>query len=415
MLNVVETFSGIGAQSKALRRIGVEHQILNTVEWDIHAIYAYDIINNGPQNIEDYLQELDKPALLERLEQYQLSLNGKTAASSSSFRIMQEDALRRILFAIERTHNLVNITNVHCADLPLEIDLLTYSFPCQDLSVCGSWHGNMNGIDRDANTRSGLLWQIERIIGEMHEADLILPKFLLMENVSNILSARHSPSFEEWKNYLEELGYFNQVYTLNAQNFGIPQHRNRAFMLSVHCESPEVRLLVAEYFKENNLERNPPRQMIALAELLRLDYQNQVYRVEADESNPNYTPSRKQIREQNIILHDGHRTVTEIAWALTTKQDRNPNSGLILYGLNPQRAPYRNLTPRECFLLMGFDEDDFQALSDNDFVVRNGRRFFAREIYTKMTGNSIVVNVLEAIFQQVVELKAIIWPEGDNQ
>ena len=415
MLNVVEAFSGIGAQSKALRRIGAEHQILNTVEWDVHAIYAYDIIHNGPQNIEDYLQEMDKPALLERLAQYQLSLNGKTSASSSSFRSMREDALRRILFAIERTHNLVNITNVHSADLPLEIDLLTYSFPCQDLSVCGSWHGNMNGIDRDANTRSGLLWQIERIIGEMHEANLVLPKFLLMENVSNILSARHSPSFEEWKNYLEELGYFNQVYTLNAQNFGIPQHRNRAFMLSVYCENPEVRLVVAEYFRENNLEQNPPRQMVALAELLKLDYQNQAYRFEADESNPNYTPSRRQIREQNIILHDGHRTITEIAWALTTKQDRNPNSGLILYDLNPQRAPYRNLTPRECFLLMGFDEDDFQALSDNDFVVRNGRRFFAREIYTKMTGNSIVVNVLEAIFQQVVELKAIIWPEGDNQ
>lgn len=410
MLTVVEAFSGIGSQAKALSRIGVEYRIQNIVEWDVHAIFAYDIIHNGPQDITNYLPRCEKKDLLELIAQYELSLNGKTAASDISFRNMSENALRHILFSIERTRNLVNITKVHGADLPRNLDLLTYSFPCQDLSVCGSWHGNMEGINRDAQTRSGLLWEIERIMMELHHERRHLPKFLLMENVNNIMSKRHLSNFQEWQDYLASIGYFNQIYTLNAKNFGIPQHRKRTFMLSVRCTTKHIRKRVEKYFRLHNLEALS-FPMPTLDSFLRTCYENPVYREEADESNPCNTPSRQEIYRKNIILHDGKKAIADCALALTTKQDRNPNSGLIKYTLNADRAPYRNLTPRECFLLMGFDESDFQLLVENDFIVRKGRMLFAREKYTKMTGNSIVVNVLEAIFRQVFDLKAMIWPE----
>ena len=140
--------------------------------------------------------------------------------------------LKSILVAIERTNNKVDITNVKASDLP-DSDLLTYSFPCQDLSVSGHWHKNEGGINRDANNRSTLLWQIERLLIEYDKSNKELPKFLLMENVSNILSDKHIDNFNEWCAFLENLGYVNQIYTLDARNFGIPQTRIRTYMISV--------------------------------------------------------------------------------------------------------------------------------------------------------------------------------------
>ena len=117
--------------------------------------------------------------------------------------------------------------------------MLTYSFPCQDLSICGAWHNNMSGIDRNAHNRSGMLWEVERILKEYVTLGKKLPNFLLMENVSNILSEAHRHNFKEWQDYLSSIGYVNQVYTLNAVNFGIPQTRERTYMISVLANTKE--------------------------------------------------------------------------------------------------------------------------------------------------------------------------------
>lgn len=91
---------------------------------------------------------------------------------------------------------------------------------------------------------------------------------------------------------------------------------------------------------------------------------------------------------------------------LTTKQDRNPISGVLLY---PEHrvggSEYRNLTPRECFLLMGFDEEDFDRLLDNNLKIRKNTPLFKRERLERLVGNSIVVDVLVAIFRQIVEIE----------
>ena len=247
MLQVIEAFSGIGSQVKALKNLNIPHKIAATIEWDIYAVCAYDFIHNGSQDISNYMI-MKKEELVDRLTSLNLSIDGKNPASAWSFRMMSEDALRHILCSIERTNNLVNITNVKGEDLPVNIDLLTYSFPCQDLSVCGSWHGNMSGIDRNVKNGSGMLWEVERILKEREAMSLKLPKFLLMENVSNILSKLHRKNFKEWQKYLESIGYFNQVYTLNAMNFGTPQRRVRTFMLSVLCKDESERSEIQSYF-----------------------------------------------------------------------------------------------------------------------------------------------------------------------
>src|SRR5699024_4156856 len=83
------------------------------------------------------------------------------------------------------------------------------------------------GFSKDSGTRSGLLWESERIIKAKK------PKYLLMENVKNLISKKFMPGFVEWVLALEELGYSNYHETLNAKDFGIPQNRERVFMVSI--------------------------------------------------------------------------------------------------------------------------------------------------------------------------------------
>lgn len=410
MLKIVETFSGIGAQAKALRNIGVEFEVVNTVEWDINAICAYDIIHNGPQQLDKYL-EMSKEELIKSLSKFQLSQNGKVPLEKKNLSRMRIETLRRILAAIERSKNLVSITDVKESDLPGDIDVLTYSFPCQDLSTSGFWHGNKGGIDKNANNRSSMLWQIERILMEFQAVGKDLPKFLLMENVTSIHSPRHIDNFNLWKDYLKEAGYYNKMYDLKATNFGIPQNRTRTFLLSVYCENEDVYNHVHDYFEKNNLELYKEKCK-PLSEFLRLNYKKKSYLNEAKLSIPNNTKSRKAILEKNPHIVDKEGNISQgIVRTITTKQDRHPNSGVLYHGINDEnmnlehKAEFRYLTPRECFMLMGFDESDYQSLLDNNFKSRSNGEFFTFEKTIKMAGNSIVVNILEELFKQILDIK----------
>lgn len=106
---------------------------------------------------------------------------------------------------------------------------------CQDLSVAGKGRG----MEKGSGTRSGLLWQVERILNECES----LPQMLLMENVPQVHGKRNKESFDQWCNSLEELGYKNYWKDLNSKNYGVPQSRNRCFMVSLlndgYYEFPE--------------------------------------------------------------------------------------------------------------------------------------------------------------------------------
>ncbi len=409
MLRMIETFSGIGSQTQALKNIGLDHKVVAISEWDVNAMYAYDILHNGKQDLSAF-RHYTKQDLIDELKEYTLSMDGKNPMSERAISSLSILHLKAILCSIRNNNNLVDITKIHAQDLP-EADILTYSFPCQDLSISGYWHNrDSGGIDRDANNKSTLLWQVERILKEYVACERDLPPFLLMENVSNILSPRHIDNFLEWQAFLSSLGYINQVYTLDARNFGVPQSRIRTYMISVLATDAGKRREIEDYFVVNSLEHIicPEAQRKSLADYLKVDYSNDVYRAEAIESTPELTPSREKIFAENLILAEGNQVFENLsARTVTTKQDRNPNSGVIAYGsavLTEKNPKYRNLTPRECFLLMGFSEEQFDLLTQENITVGRDRTILTVTKLVKMAGNSIVVQVLEAIFRQIRDI-----------
>lgn len=420
MIKVLETFSGIGAQAKALERLKIEYEIVATADWDINAIIAYDIIHYGAQDLSAY-ETLTKEELVEKLEQYTLSPDGKSPYEKGSIKHQNIKVLRSLLAAIERSKNLVSITDMTYKNIPEDLGLLTYSFPCQDLSIAGLWHGNKSGIDREVKNRSGMLWEVERILKECVENKRNLPKFLLMENVSNILSALHKKNFEQWTNYLSSIGYYNKIYTLNAKNFGIPQNRTRVYMLSIYIGGDEeLSKELDEYFTTHDLENVEyakslkSLKRLTVKDIIRDQYdEKSAYRDEANESQLNDTPSREKIVEENDHLIDEQTgECITLLKTITTKQDRNPNSGVIPYNYpREEKLEYRYLTARECFIAMGFDEEDFDVLMDNNIMMGKSRPLFSMGKLIKMAGNSIVVNVLEAIFMQVDEINKKILGE----
>lgn len=120
----------------------------------------------------------------------------------------------------EPTLNLGDISKIKVEDIP-QHDLFTYSFPCQDLSVAGKQAGLGKG------TRSGLLYECEKII------EYCRPKYLLLENVKNLVGKKFKADFDKWLEYLEGLGYTNYWQVLNAKNYGVPQNRERVFVVSI--------------------------------------------------------------------------------------------------------------------------------------------------------------------------------------
>lgn len=411
MLKVIEAFSGIGAQAKALEKLKIEYDIVHTCDWDINAIIAYNRMHNSSHERNLYLDKSDGE-IDSYLKKKTLSMNGKEPINERTYASLDSQFKRILYSAIIESKNLVSITDVSGADIPDDIDLMTYSFPCQDLSMCGYWHGNKSGISREAHNRSGMLWEVERILKEMYYSGKQLPKFLLMENVTNILSSTHRKDFNDWKQTLNGLGYYNKVYKLNARNFGVPQKRERAYMLSIKCRNDElVWHKLNMYFNYNDLENTEIAKLyrertFSLKDVLKLDYSNCMYEQEADISQPNNTPSRQKIWKENDILFDGNEIKDICVNTVTTKQDRNPNSGLITYRNGKTgKAQWRYLTPRECFILMGFDEDDYSRIVKNNLEYKPNKPLFTNEKLIRMAGNSICVDVLEAIFKQILEIQ----------
>lgn len=189
MLKIIELFAGVGSQTQALKNIGVEHEVVGIAEIDKYAIQSYEQLHGKVNNYGDISK-------IERLD---------------------------------------------------EADLWSYSFPCQDLSVAGS----QKGINE--NTRSGLLYEVERLLKVSEK-----PKYLLMENVKNLVSKKFKPDFDKWCEVLENLGYENHWQILNAKDYGVPQNRERVFMVSILSggsykfpEKQELKIRLKDVLEEN--------------------------------------------------------------------------------------------------------------------------------------------------------------------
>ena len=250
-------------------------------------------------------------------------------------------------------NNLGDISKIKIEDIP-DHDLFTYSFPCQDISTAGKQRGLVEG------TRSSLLYECKKII------EAKKPKYLLLENVKNLVGKRFKEDFDNWLKYLESLGYNNHWKVLNAKDYGIPQNRERVFVVSI----------LKEYDSGYSFPAPIPLNKTIF------DYLE-------DDIEDRYRMSEKCIEKMNRYMPKND--VEPICPTLTTE---------LAHGTGKNSHPkickiineYRQLTPLECWRLMGFSDEDF-------FKAKNAG-ISNTQLY-KMAGNSIVVDVLEAILKSL--------------
>lgn len=365
-LRVFEAFSGIGAQYSALEKAKLNFEIVGISDWFIDALIGYDALHG---------KKRDLPKIPSRDQQ--IKYLNKFCFSKDSvnpikdIQRLSDDEIKKLYIANYRSKNLGSILDVQGKDLvKLKIDLLIYSFPCQDLST----GGKTLGMKKGSGTRSGLLWEIERILKEMKSIGS-LPKYLLLENVKTLLAPSNKDDLEQWLVFLEkDMGYKkHHPMTLDASEFGVPQDRKRTIIIS--CLDEEIDI-------EQILPRN---KKYDARDFIKEDYSNPIFKAEADEASLNPTPSRKEMWRinQRILTKD------TIFHTITCNMDRSNNAGMLAYDGYPGRY-YRLLTMREAFLLMGFKESDYESIKNLGFSYRK---------INKLIGNSIVVNVLASIFK----------------
>lgn len=362
-LKVFEAFAGIGAQATALERIGIDYEIVGISDWFTDAIICYDAIHCKDEPIPELPSKEEQ---IEYLHNFEFS---KDSVHPSKIDKLDTEYLEKLYIANKRTKNMGSITKLKAVDMP-ECDLLVYSFPCQDLSTGGKGLGMKKG----SGTRSGLLWEIERILSELNEENR-LPEYLLLENVKTIMSKSNEADLKEWLSFLEKLGYENdECMILNALDFAVPQDRERAFIVS-HLGS-KLNVKKDIQFKERKYE---------FKRFFRNNYKIQKYKNEADIAQLNKTPSREQMWKINGRELNENTTIRTI----TCNMDRTHCAALFPYK-GAKGNSYRRPTIREAFLLMGFTEEEYERTEYLDFSYRK---------MNKLIGNAIVVDVLVAIFR----------------
>ena len=250
----------------------------------------------------------------------------------------------------------------------LKPDILVHGSPCQDFSRAGT---RLGGNDED-KTRSSLMWETIRIIENMGEWK---PKVVIWENVKGVLAKDMIHNFKKYFVEMERLGYTSNYEVLDSRDFGIPQKRERVFVVS---------MLNGHWFNFNNLQYKPMRDV---KEFL-LDKADDKYTIK--------TPSMLKMINKRGGFGGGLKPITEYSWTITTKQNRCPNSGIVPIG----NGQYRLLTELECWRLMGFDDEDYYKVLNEHPTRKNATN---GTLY-KQAGNSIVVQVLEEICKEVLRI-----------
>lgn len=377
-LRLVEAFAGIGSQVQALKNIGIDVETVGIFEIDKYAIKSYEAIHGEVTNFGDISKEVDIPSF----------------------------------------------------------DLFTYSFPCQDISNAGE----KRGFEKGSGTRSSLLWECEKIIEKYR------PPFLLMENVKALVSKKNLPNFEKWLALLESYGYTNYWQVLNAKDYGVPQNRERVFCVSVldgrgynfpepvPLEKHLVDIMESNvddrfYLKQETIDklvfkRKGRANETRRDEILQVGNRQPYVLIGASRGRPigekneqhleinsaGTTNTITTVQKDNLVIESkvlikngtkkGYLECEPGDGINTGFLESNTRRGRVQKQVSPTLTcndtaatlttdiRIRKLTPLECWRLMGFSDEDFhkaEAVNSNT------------QLY-KQAGNSIVVDVLEAIF-----------------
>lgn len=372
-LKVLELFAGIGAFSKSLERLKIDHEIVDAVEIDKYAIKSFNAIhgtNFEPQDITTWNKDI-------------------------------------------------------------EVDIIMHGSPCQDFSLAGLGKGG----DKNSGTRSSLMYETLRIVEKLK------PKYVIWENVKNLLSKKHKHNFDAYLQAMSDLGYSNKYKVLNAKDFGIPQNRERIFTVSIRAGLdnsfvfPDAKPLKKKL--RDFLEKNPDERFYLSDEQIssfvvsgnkKVCNSGMVGKVEAfngydiikrvygiDGESPTINTCQGGHREVKIMAEVPIRNATNKGYDIacdgdaidfsfphsTTKRGRvGHKMARTIKTVDDQGVldgySIRKLTPQECWRLMGFDIKDFQKAKK---VGMSNSQLY------KQAGNSIVVNVLEAISKNLLKPK----------
>lgn len=354
---IFEAFAGIGCQRLAFKKLSVEVESVGISEIDKFAIQSYQAIHGSVKNFGD-------------------------------------------------------ISNIKGQDLP-NIDVFTYSFPCTDLSKAGKQQGLIG-------TRSGLVYEVIRILKECKESDN-LPRLLIMENVVDLVSKKFIRHFQEIQTEIEKLGYLNYTSVLNAKNYGVAQTRERVFMISIMGEYaykfPKSKKL--EKTLKDYLEDIVDKKYL-LSEKMILTLQDNANRngyIRSEKFKPHFLNSKYAFA---IKTSGGHKNMDNFIVVKTKNKvgysigqdgdginmDRpHQKNGVIQKQISPTlktqkqigrfvKGEIRRLTPLESWRLMGIDDEDFwkakkSGISDT-------------QLY-KQAGNGIVVDVFASLLEPMIE------------
>lgn len=376
-LKVVELFAGIGAPRKALMRGGYNFTVVDAIEIDKYPVASYNAIygeNIIPQSVTDYFPSKE--------------------------------------------------------DLG-EVDLVWNSSPCQDISTAGKGAGAKEG----SGTRSSLVYEAIRIVS------ILNPKFVIWENVKGLVSKKHRPVLDDYIDRLNELGYRSQFQILNAKDYGIPQNRERIFVVSVRNDvhvdftfplKQELKLKLKDILEDDVDEKyylsdeqvNKIKNSKFTQEKARLQEKSFVQnKYEKFIEKQGYIPemfnpyNEKEIKDvaptqstycgsmtssATVLIKNNTKQGIDITWdkigdtidvarTLTTAC-RTLSKSQMTTGVLENNLRIRKLTPKECWRLMGFDDDDFEKAEK----VNSNTQLY------KQAGNSVVVNVIEAIFDNLL-------------
>lgn len=356
MIKVFEAFAGYGSQRMALRNIGVDFEVVGISEIEGEVLTSYAAIHTDflekRKEIDKYVLKT-KEEMIEFLESINVPLDYKTFVNKA--KKLKLEKLKDMYLVNKLIKNYGDIRVINPKELP-DFDLFTYSFPCQDISVAGYQHG----LNEESGTRSSLLWECCKII------ETKKPKYLMMENVKNLVGCNHKHNFLKFLDYLEKLGYKNHWAILNAKDYGMPQSRERVFCISILNDAKlfefpkpiELKSSMYDYL-EKNVDKS---YYLKNGQVLKNPIEQQVcYCIDS-----NYW---KGVTLPNFLEKHRRQLVTDI---------KNEDGYYV-----PRR-----LTPRETWRLMGVTDEDFEKAS----TLVSGTNLY------RQSGNSIVVNVLEAIF-----------------
>lgn len=326
--------------------------------------------------------------------------------------------------------NYGDISKVNWEEVP-DFDLFTYSSPCQDFSSAGLQRGGTEG----SGTRSSLLWECRRAILAKK------PKYLLLENVAALVSQKFLPLFNKWQAELESYGYTNYAQVLNSKDYGVPQNRDRIFLVSIHGEHPKfyfpkslplenllkdvleeevdekyyISDTIVKIFGEEKvivIQNGEARSALAFKNFIsrgeQNDSYNRVWKPEGYCGALNCTkemevlePMVKQVG--NIVEERGFSNPQRgrvydtkgLAPAICTMMSGGTEPKILI----PEYTNYeyttyriRKLTPMECYRLMGVDDADIDIIQSSG--ISNTQQY-------KQAGNSIVVDVLYHIFRKM--------------